>query len=91
MAVISQVQGSIASAVEEQTITTNEMGRRVADAAKGTNEVAGNIGGVAEAAKSTNAGVDSMRQAATDLAKLAADLQTLVVDAERTGRADNQK
>ena len=85
---ISQVQGSIASAVEEQTITTNEMGRRVADAAK---EVAGNIGGVAEAAKSTNAGVDSMRQAATDLAKLAADLQTLVVDAERTGRADNQK
>ena len=88
---ISQVQGSIASAVEEQTITTNEMGRRVADAAKGTNEVAGNIGGVAEAAKSTNAGVDSMRQAATDLAKLAADLQTLVVDAERTGRADNQK
>ena len=88
---ISQVQGSIASAMEEQTITTNEMGRRVADAAKGTNEVAGNIGGVAEAAKSTNAGVDSMRQAATDLAKLAADLQTLVVDAERTGRADNQK
>ena len=88
---ISQVQGSIASAVEEQTITTYEMGRRVADAAKGTNEVAGNIGGVAEAAKSTNAGVDSMRQAATDLAKLAADLQTLVVDAERTGRADNQK
>ena len=88
---ISQVQGSIAYAVEEQTITTNEMGRRVADAAKGTNEVAGNIGGVAEAAKSTNAGVDSMRQAATDLAKLAADLQTLVVDAERTGRADNQK
>ena len=88
---ISQVQGSIASAVEEQTITTNEMGRRVADAAKGTNEVAGNIGGVAEAAKSTNAGVDSMRQAASDLAKLAADLQTLVVDAERSGRADNQK
>jgi len=88
---ISQVQGSIASAVEEQTITTNEMGRRVADAAKGTNEVAGNIGGVAEAAKSTNAGVDSMRQAATDLAKHAADLQTLGVDAERTGRADNQK
>ncbi|MED5388124.1 MAG: methyl-accepting chemotaxis protein [Pseudomonadota bacterium] len=88
---ISQVQGSIASAVEEQTITTNEMGRRVADAAKGTNEVAGNIGGVAEAAKSTNAGVDSMRQAAAELAKLAADLQTLVVDAERTSRADNQK
>ena len=88
---ISQVQGSIASAVEEQTITTNEMGRRVADAAKGTNEVAGNISGVAEAAKSTSAGVDSMRQAAAELAKLSADLQTLVVNAERSGRADNQK
>ncbi|WP_161317062.1 methyl-accepting chemotaxis protein [Alcanivorax sp. DP30] len=87
---ISQVQGSIASAVEEQTITTNEMGRRVGDAAKGTNEVATNISGVAEAAKSTNAGVESMRQAAAELAKLSADLQTLVVDAERNSRADNQ-
>ncbi len=87
---ISQVQGSIASAVEEQTITTNEMGRRVGDAAKGTNEVASNISGVAEAAKSTNAGVESMRQAAAELAKLSADLQTLVVDAERNSRADNQ-
>jgi methyl-accepting chemotaxis protein len=88
---ISQVQGSIASAVEEQTITTNEMGRRVAEAAGGTNEVAGNISGVAEAASSTSRGVISLRQAAGELARLAADLQGILVDAERSGRADNQR
>ncbi|MFN3713488.1 MAG: methyl-accepting chemotaxis protein [Alcanivoracaceae bacterium] len=88
---ISQVQGSIASAVEEQTITTNEMGRRVAEAADGTNEVAGNISGVADAANGTSAGVSSLRQAAGELARLAADLQSILVDAERSGRADNQR
>lgn len=88
---ISQVQGSIASAVEEQTITTNEMGRRVSEAADGTNEVAGNINGVAEAANSTSSGVSSLRQAAGELARLAADLQGILSDAERSGRADNQR
>jgi len=88
---ISQVQGSIASAVEEQTITTNEMGRRVAEAASGTTEVASNITGVAEAANSTSSGVGSLRQAAGELAKLAADLQGILMDAEKSGRADNQR
>jgi methyl-accepting chemotaxis protein len=88
---ISQVQGSIASAVEEQTITTNEMGRRVAEAADGTNEVAGNITGVADAASSTSSGVGSLRQAAGELARLAADLQSILSDAEKSGRADNQR
>jgi methyl-accepting chemotaxis protein len=67
------------------------MGRRVAEAADGTNEVAGNISGVAEAANSTSAGVGSLRQAAGELARLAADLQSILIDAERSGRADNQR
>lgn len=83
---ISQVQASIASAVEEQTITSNDMGRRVAETASGTNEVAGNIADVAAAADSTSKGIASMRDAATELSRLATDLQALLVDAEQTDR-----
>lgn len=76
---ISQSQGSIASAVEEQTITTNDIARRVSEAAGGTNEVAGNINEVAEAARSTTAGVNSMRDAARELGQLAISLKELLV------------
>lgn len=74
---ISQVQGSIASAVEEQTITSNEIARRVTEAARGTDDIARSITSVASAASSTNEGAASTREAATDLAKMAADLQDL--------------
>lgn len=74
---ISQVQGSIASAVEEQTITSNEISRRVNEAAKGTEDIARSISGVADAAGSTSAGAASTRKAATELAKMATDLQDL--------------
>ena len=47
---ISDYQTTIASAVEEQTVTTNEMSRSVAEAAAGSTEIAANVAGVAEAA-----------------------------------------
>ena len=37
---INEIQGTIASAVEEQTATTNEIGRNIAEAAKGSTEIA---------------------------------------------------
>lgn len=74
---ISQVQGSIASAVEEQTITSNEISRRINEAAKGTDDIAKNISGVAGAAESTSKGAASTRDSAMDLARMAADLQDL--------------
>ncbi len=74
---ISQVQGSIASAVEEQTITSNEISRRVAEAARGTDDIARSISNVAGAAASTSAGAASTREAAQELAKMATDLQDL--------------
>ena len=77
---INEVQTSIASAVEEQTITTNDIARRVAEAADGSNEVAGSISGVATVAESTRTGVDSMREAARELGQLAASLQKLMDD-----------
>ncbi|MCB0909277.1 MAG: methyl-accepting chemotaxis protein, partial [Nocardioidaceae bacterium] len=50
IAQINDTQATIASAVEEQTATTNEMGRNVAEAATGSNDIATNITGVARSA-----------------------------------------
>jgi methyl-accepting chemotaxis protein len=75
---INDFQTTIASAVEEQTATTNEMNRNVAEAATGSGEIAVNISGVAAAAQVTTEGVSDTQRAATDVARLAADLQTLV-------------
>lgn len=72
---LNEISGSIASAVEEQTATTNEMGRNVAEAAKGSNEIAANITGVAEAARNTSTGAAETHTAAGDLARMAATMQ----------------
>ncbi len=75
---ISDISNSIASAVEEQTATTNEMGRNVTEAARGANEIANNISGVAEAAQNTTAGAVDTQTAAKALAEMASQLQGLV-------------
>ena len=53
VAQISDRQTTIASAVEEQTATTNEMSRSVQEAADGAGQIATNITGVSSAADST--------------------------------------
>jgi methyl-accepting chemotaxis protein len=53
---INDLQNTIASAVEEQTATTNEIARNVAEAAKGSSDIAKNIGIVAQNAQSTTTG-----------------------------------
>jgi methyl-accepting chemotaxis protein len=73
---ISDISNTIASAIEEQTATTNEMGRNIAEAAKGSTEIARNIAGVAEAAKSTSGGATESNISADKLAHLAAQLQS---------------
>jgi methyl-accepting chemotaxis protein len=75
---INDIQNTIASAVEEQSVTTNEIGRNVAEAAKGSAEITQNITAVAQAAQSTTEGANNTQQAATELARMAADLQQLV-------------
>jgi methyl-accepting chemotaxis protein len=69
---------TIASAVEEQSATTGEMNRNVAEAATGAGEIAQNISGVATSAQVTTETVAEAQQAATDLARMSGDLQTLV-------------
>jgi len=75
---ISGIQTTIASAVEEQTVTTNEIGRSVGEVAAGSSEIAQNDSGVADAASDTTAGAAETQRAAQELARLSADLQELV-------------
>jgi len=75
---INDISSTIASAVEEQTATTNEISRNIAEASKGTSEIAHNITSVAQAARSTNEGADNSQRAAEELARMAAELQQIV-------------
>jgi methyl-accepting chemotaxis protein len=75
---MNSYQQSIAAAVEEQTATTSEMNRSVTEAASGSENIAGNITGVAAAARATSAEVDESQRAADELAAESGQLQTLV-------------
>jgi methyl-accepting chemotaxis protein len=78
VAQINDYQTTIAAAVEEQTVTTNEMSRNVAEAATGSGEIAANITGVAAAANASTEVAQKMGVAVADLAQLAATLHTEV-------------
>ncbi|GAA2575363.1 methyl-accepting chemotaxis protein [Dactylosporangium fulvum] len=75
---INDYQLTIASAVEEQTATTTEMTRNVAEAANGANNIAGNIAGVAQAAQATSDTLAEADTTVTELSRLAAELQSEV-------------
>jgi methyl-accepting chemotaxis protein len=75
---INDYQNTIASAVEQQTATTNEISRNIAEAAKGSTEIAQNIIGVATTAKSTTSGANETKKASADLSRMAAELQSVV-------------
>jgi methyl-accepting chemotaxis protein len=78
VAQISDRQTTIASAVEEQTATTNEMSRSVQEAASGSGQIAENIVGVSAAAGSTTQALTQTRTAVDELSRMAADLRTTV-------------
>ncbi len=69
---------TIASAVEEQSATTNEMARSVLSAASGSGEIARTVTGVAEGAEATADGARATNDAAGGLARLATELNALV-------------
>ncbi|MCW2510874.1 MAG: Methyl-accepting chemotaxis protein [Modestobacter sp.] len=72
---INDFQLTIASAVEEQTATTNEMSRSVQEAAGGSTEIAQNITGVSTAADSTTQALSQTRIAVEELSRMASDLR----------------
>lgn len=78
IASINDAQLTIASAVEEQTATTNEMARNVSEAASSTGEISSNINGVASAAGSATSALSQSRAAIDELARMSADLRSEV-------------
>src|SRR5437667_84633 len=75
---INDISGTIATAVEEQSATTNEMSRNVTEAAKGSGEITHNITGVAQAANNTSARVAEAQKATEQLAQMSTQLRQLV-------------
>ena len=75
IASINDYQLTIASAVEEQTATTNEMSRGVAEAATGSGEIAVNIHGVAAASATSSQVLGQMGESVDELARLSTDLR----------------
>jgi methyl-accepting chemotaxis protein len=75
IASINDYQLTIASAVEEQTATTTEMSRSVAEAATGSGEIAVNITGVASAAATSSQTLGQMGDSIGELARMSEDLR----------------
>ncbi|MEV0895540.1 methyl-accepting chemotaxis protein [Actinoplanes sp. NPDC049802] len=75
---INGIQLAIASAVEQQTATTQEMNRTLTEAAHGAGDIARTIGTVSDATRRTTATVGETRTAADDLATTADQLQAVV-------------
>jgi methyl-accepting chemotaxis protein len=71
-------QSAIAAAVEEQTATTGEMGRSVAEAAEASARIAGTITTVANATRDTEADVAESQTRITAVTRLSGDLRTVV-------------
>ncbi|HWA58316.1 MAG TPA: methyl-accepting chemotaxis protein [Gemmatimonadales bacterium] len=90
IAQINTIQTTIAGAVEEQTATTNEMGRNVSEAARGAQEIAHNIQGLAQSVHGTTEGAERSQAASADLARAAADLRQLVSRFRIGGEAADQ-
>ncbi len=75
---INDLQSSIASAVEEQSVTTNEIGRVAAEAAQGSSDAVGHISKVVETAHDSKRKVESTRQSVDELDRIASELSQLV-------------
>lgn len=75
---ISENQLAISSAVEEQTATTGSIGVSLAEAARGTVEIAKSVTSVADAAEQTTRGAAETQVAAEELSRMAAELQLLL-------------
>ena len=75
---ISEYQTTIASAVEEQTATTEEMNRNIGQAASGTEQIAANVAGVSAAAQATSQHTADGRRLADELSRMSAELRESV-------------
>ncbi|MEY5025636.1 MAG: hypothetical protein RLZZ244_1164 [Verrucomicrobiota bacterium] len=75
---ISSFQQGIAAAIDEQTLTTNEITRSIQEAARGAREIDRNAASVASTAAGTAQGANQTKISANDLAELSSDLSMLI-------------
>lgn len=75
---INDISNTIASAVEEQSATTAEMGRNIHNAANGSGGIAQDIVVLADIAKTNSNDAADARDAANEMLRMAEELQTLV-------------
>ncbi len=78
MADISRFTSTIAISVEEQSASTQEIGRNVHEAATGAKELAGNMATVTEAIDETNRSATHVLEASSALTAQAGTLQQAV-------------
>ena len=71
---INDIQAVIATAVEEQSVTSSEMSKSITTAAEGGASISSNIDGVADAARDTAEGAATSQTAAARLAEMAAEM-----------------
>jgi methyl-accepting chemotaxis protein len=86
---VNDISNTIATAVEEQNATTNEMARNVSEAARASSEISKNITGVATAAQGTAQAAGESAKAAHSMAEISSKLRELVaqfkVDGDSSG------
>ena len=75
---INDFQSTIAGAVEEQTASSNEMTRSIAEAASASGDIASTIVSVAAAALSTASSVGDTQEASVDVHRTADELANVV-------------
>ena len=75
---INDIQTTIASAVEEQTATTNEMSRSVNEAAQGSGSIAQSIVTISNVSGETGADAARASESAAGVAEISAELSRLV-------------
>lgn len=75
---INNISGMIATAVEEQDATTNEMSRNVNQAAQGSAEITLNVEGVVEAAASATRSAADTQNESQQLVEMSAQLRSLI-------------
>ena len=75
---INEISGTIAAAVEQQSVTTGEISQSFEDAASGTEAIAKDFTDVASAADQTRRSTRDTQASAQELAEMAASLKQLV-------------
>ena len=75
---ISDFSTTIASAVEEQTATTNEMSRNVTETAEAAGQIAENITQVSAGASSTSEAAGEASRTTTEVSTVVGDLKSTV-------------